>query len=240
MPGKDLSLIFPCFNEAAVFQGSVARVKGLLSSSRLGYEIIFVDDCSSDGTQELIRREVASSRDCSAIFHARNIGRGGAVADGIRAAKGRVVGYLDIDLEVSPVYIFEMMAAIGSGMEAVCAYRHYDFTFRSMFRNLLHSVYSSFAVLALRLRVSDPNAGCKFFLREKIMPVLELASDRHWFWDTEIMKRAAICGLTIGEVPVLYLQNRKKQSTVRVLNDTVHFISNVLSFRARLVREGTL
>ena len=237
---KDLSLIFPCYNEAPVFRDSVARARQALSSSGIDFEIIFVDDCSSDGTQGLIRQELKSSKCCSAIFHASNVGRGGSVADGIRAARGRVAGYLDIDLEISPVYIAEMLRAIDSGCEVACAHRHYDFTLRSAFRNLLHSAYSSFAVTLLRLPVSDPNAGCKFFLRKGILPVLGATEDRHWFWDTEVVKRAQIAGLKMREVPVLYLQNAKKRSSVKVLRDTAHFIRKVLSFRELLAKEGAL
>jgi glycosyltransferase involved in cell wall biosynthesis len=96
----ELSLGLACYNEAEHFESSVRRIVRVLDDTRLTYEIIFVDDCSADRTPRLIQqvRNEFPDKDITTLFHAANTGRGGAVSDGFRAAKGAIVGYIDIDL----------------------------------------------------------------------------------------------------------------------------------------------
>jgi len=195
--------------------------------------VIFVDDKSSDTTAQLIK-EVIDNKNFRAIFHEKNIGRGGAVSDGIRVARGRIVGYLDIDLEIALEYIPKMLFAVNNGWDVVCAKRSSKFAILNVFRDLLHNLYKLFANIVLSLPVSDPNAGCKFFNREKILPVLDKTIDKHWFWDTEIIKRAKLEGLSIKEVPVVYVRNFRKKSSVSVFSDTIHFIKQLFWLRQQL------
>ncbi|MCR4368892.1 MAG: glycosyltransferase family 2 protein [archaeon] len=227
-------MVFPCYNESPIFEDSVNRISRYLGGTRLDYEVIFVEDRSADNTKELIQKAVKKNRRFRAIYHEKNTGRGGCVADGFRAANGEVVGYLDIDLEIAPSYVLEMYAAVKNGSDAVCAVRSYEFTVKNFFRNFLHFVYLVFSKFLLALPVSDPNAGCKFFDRKKILPILGRAVDTHWFWDTEIVKRAQLAGLKVTEIPVLYVANTKKKSSVRVFSDTLHFVSRVLWLKKEL------
>ncbi len=233
---KGLSLVLPCYNEEGIFRDSVKKLHQALGQARLDYEIIFVEDKSTDSTARLVKEEIRRSRNSRAIFHGKNSGRGKSVTDGIRAARGDIVGYIDIDLEIAPSCIPEMAGAIEDGYDVACANRHYDFTLLNMPRNLLHYAYSKLTSLLLSMPVHDPNAGCKFFRRGKILPVLKSTIDGHWFWDTEVMKRASLAGLRIKEIDVLYMQNKAKKSTVKVLSDTLHFISKLLWMRGEIGR----
>src|SRR3989338_8346445 len=108
MPERcDLSLIIACYNEEAFLKESLHRVIEILDILKITYEIIFVEDKSVDRTKDVINEIIDEYRDLKtkAIFHSKNEGRGKAVSDGFRAAAGDVVGYIDIDLEVSPDYI---------------------------------------------------------------------------------------------------------------------------------------
>ena len=228
---KDLSIIFPCYNESPVFEDSVKKVTAFMDTTGIDYEIIFVDDKSSDNTPDLIRALLKYDKRFSAIFHERNIGRGGSVSDGLKSASGVVAGYMDIDLEIKENYLGVMYNAVCKGNDVVCAKRFYDKSLRYFLRDFLHGVYLRLANILVSIPVSDPNAGCKFFRREKILPVLEKTVDRHWFWDTEIVKRASSEGLKITEVPVKYVHNINKKSSVRVFSDTLHFIRKLFWLR---------
>jgi len=99
----DLSLIIPCYFEEEVLEKSVEELLLILDNTRFSYEVIFVDDGSKDETKKIIERILAEDRGkhrLKKIFHEKNVGRGGAVNTGIRNAKGEVVGFIDIDLEV--------------------------------------------------------------------------------------------------------------------------------------------
>jgi glycosyltransferase involved in cell wall biosynthesis len=122
-PSPDLSLVLACYNEELVIEDSVAQVIEVLDNTRYSYQIIFVDDCSKDRTRELIDTVIDRYPDhrMARIFHEHNKGRGGTVSDGIRAAEGEVVGFIDIDLEVHARYMPSCVQAVIEGLQVELA-----------------------------------------------------------------------------------------------------------------------
>ena len=98
----DLSLVLACYNEERILERSVDEIFLVLDALRSTSEVIFVDDGSGDRTRSVINRLLLDNpkRDLRKIEHVRNLGRGRTVSDGIRAARGRFVGFIDVDLEV--------------------------------------------------------------------------------------------------------------------------------------------
>ena len=80
----------------------------------------------------------------------------------------------------------------------------------------------------------DTEAGCKFFDRQKILPVLDEIEDHHWFWDTEIMVRTFYKGYRIYEMPTLFVRNRAVRSTVRIFQDTLYYFGKIIRFRQKV------
>lgn len=235
----DLSLILPCYNEHPVFETSTRSILKTLSHTTFSYEIIFVDDCSRDDTRALIDALIAAHPDKNLvrIFHEQNKGRGGAVADGLRAARGQVAGYIDIDLEVGAEYIPALTLAVQDGADIALGQRNYLFQPRSLDRWILSKGYHRIAKAMLGFdSFWDTESGYKFFNRVRILQILDEIQDQRWFWDTEVMVRAAVHGYRIVEVPVLFLRNYGKQSSVNALQDTMDYFQRLWQFRAT-VRE---
>lgn len=266
----DLSLVLPCFNEAGLFAESVRRIQETLDASRFSYEIIFVDDASSDGTQELIcsycvqgaevgtpwfsrrqgpDRDILHQSDFAkavttlqngvpprALYHRFNKGRGRSVIDGIRAAKGTVVGYIDIDCEVSPVYIPQMVSLIlNKHADVVIGKRYYRTTPGSLLREVLSRGYQWISDRMIGTGGLDTETGYKFFSRRKIVPILQQTKHPGWFWDTEVMVYAKRAGLKIIEVPVLFLRRFDKHSSVNIIRDTWDYCIHLWRLRSRLL-----
>lgn len=223
------SLILPCYNEEAIFTESVQRIIRMLTNSKLDFEIIFVDDKSIDRTPELIAAICKKYPFCRALYHKSNTGRGKAVTDGIRAARGRVVGYIDIDLEVSPVYIPEIVSLIlKNKADIIIGKRIYRTTAASIFREILSRGYLWLADIMLQTGKLDTETGYKFARRVKILPILNKTKHQHWFWDTEIIVYAKRAGLRILEYPVLFIRRTDKKSSVRVIPDMVDYVVNLV------------
>ena len=237
----DLSLVLACYNEEPVLETSVREIVRVLDFTRISYEIIFVDDVSRDRTREIIR-ELAQAYPrvrMKSVFHEVNTGRGRAVADGIRAAEGEIVGFLDVDLEVHARYIPAFCLAIRAGAQAAVGARVFKFVPRGMLRRILSAGYAALVHALLPVRgISDTESGCKFFLRAAVLPVLDRVNDPGWFWDTELMVRSRQAGLTIAEVPCTYIRNPAKRSSVRVIRDSATYFARLVAFRMRLGREG--
>lgn len=237
----DLSLIVACYNEEKLLNESVARVTSALDDSVFSYELIFVDDKSQDHTKEIIEVLVKQNKNFRALYHRVNQGRGRTVRDGLSVAAGNVVGFIDIDLEVSPVYILSFVHMIlDDSVDVVTGLRVYREGFTSFHRAILSRGYSWLVRSTLGIPFKDTETGYKFFDRKKILPIVKKTKSDGWFWDTEVMTYAHYLGLSIREVPVLFVRRFDKTSSVKLMYDTLDYIKNLVGFYRLLVEKGYL
>lgn len=232
----DLSVVIACYNEEPILQGSVDELVAVLRGTRLSCELVFVDDASADATLAAIQacRRRYPEVPTQIIRHERNTGRGRTVSDGFRAARGRIVGYLDIDLEVHARYIPSMIDAIDRlGYDAASAWRIYKLTWSGLVRAACSKGYQLLVRLFLGISFKDTETGFKFFRRDALERVLDLTSNPGWFWDTEIMAYCAREGLRVAELPCLFIRRMDKISSVRVVRDSVEYARSLWRFRRR-------
>jgi glycosyltransferase involved in cell wall biosynthesis len=235
-----LSVVIACYNEEPVLENSFAEIRETLEDFGRPYEIILVDDRSRDRTREIIDSLVAAhpETDISVILHDTNKGRGATVSDGFRRARGKVVGYLDIDLEVHSRYIPTLVRAIERGADVATVRRVFSFQILSFDRYFLSRGYSFLVRKMLDVRLFDTETGYKFFNREALAGVLDEIEDTGWFWDTEFMVRAARKGRKIEEIPGVYVRRYDKTSTVKGFKDSIRYFGRLLKFRKAL-RSGS-
>jgi glycosyltransferase involved in cell wall biosynthesis len=234
-----LSVVIACYNEEEVLAQSFAEIHDVLEDLGRPYELIFVDDVSRDRTRDILREIEAAhpTAPIRVILHDVNKGRGATVTDGFRAARGEIVGYLDVDLEVHARYIPSLVRAIEKGAHVATVRRIYAFQLRSIDRYFMSRGYSYLVRQLLGTALHDTETGYKFFRREALLPVLDEIRDQGWFWDTEFMIRAERRGLRVAEVPGAYVRRFDKTSTVSGLRDSARYFGKLLRFRREL-RDG--
>ncbi len=237
MPDIDLSLIIACYNEEPVLEQSIKQIFEVLDDTRFNYEVIFVDDNSEDDTRVIIDRIISTypDKNLNKIFHEKNIGRGATVADGIRASRGPIVGSIDIDLSTPARYIPALTVEIEKGADIANALRVYKLCWLAVPRWIISRCYRFLVKLMLRLDLGDTETGCKFFRRERILPVLDEIRDRHWFWDTEIMARSYIKGLRIVNLPTVFIR-KGLYSRVKIIRDSFQYLNKLIRFKIELDR----
>jgi glycosyltransferase involved in cell wall biosynthesis len=229
----DFSLVLACYNEESHLKNSIDDILSVLDYTKFTYEVIFVDDQSSDRTREIIKQVIAGKKSHSlkAVFHDKNTGRGGAVTSGIRAAAAEIVGYIDVDLEVSPLYIPYCVGKVMDGSDIVIGSRVYKVRTNGAFRYLTHWVYLQLVRSLIRVKfLKDTESGYKFFRKSRILPALDRCENTHWFWSTEFVAHAFLQGLSFCQVPCLYLRNRDKKTTVKVLRDSWRYFISLFRF----------
>ena len=234
MQKVDFSLILACYNESTTFEKSVREIISVLNNLKRNWEIIFVEDKSTDETKKSVEEFTKEIKNAKAIFHTKNEGRGKSVSDGIKAAKGIICGYLDVDLEVSASYIPLFVEEIEKGSDMVIGKRFYEGNFKSMIRFIASKFYSTLVKTILNIPIEDTEAGYKFFKSHKILPILSKVQDKHWFWDTEICTRAYWKGLKISQVPVLFVKRKDKKSTVKLIPDSWNYLIKLLKFKSEV------
>jgi glycosyltransferase involved in cell wall biosynthesis len=232
----DLSLVLACYNSAIFLEGTVSAIRRELSRSALTYELIFVDDASRDATVEVIQRIIDGQTDCQFLRHERNTGRGRAVGDGMRLAHGRVVGFVDVDLATPAHYIPILTRAVLDGADLACGLRTYVLSPSTIHRWILSRGYNRLVRWGLGQSFQDSEAGCKFFCREIVRCLIEETENEGWFWDTEVMVRAALHDYRIVELPTVFIQRPGLGSTVRLVHDTVDYAVNLWRFRRTVAR----
>lgn len=200
-PSMKVSILMPVFNERATVEHAVARVREL----PVDLQIVCVDDCSSDGTRDVLANLKASGAIDDLVLHEKNRGKGAAVRSALERATGDVVVIQDADLEYDPMDILKLLGPVADGRA--------DAVFGSRFRGEVSRVLyywhslgnwglTTLSNMLTNLNVSDMET-CYKLVRTDLMKSLPLTSDRFGF-EPELTARLAQSRARIYEVPISY------------------------------------
>lgn len=231
------SLILALYNEGSTLKQSLKSVYQTLQKIKKPWEVILVEDKSTDNTLKTIRELLPYLKNTKLITHSKNQGRGRTVSDGIRAAESQYCGFLDVDLEVAANYIPLFINELEKGVDVVIGKRFYEKNLSAVTRVLTSIGYKLMIRYLLKLPIDDTEAGYKFFRREKILPILSKITEKGWFWDTEICARSSWAGLKTSQIPVLFIRRPEKKSTVRLIPDTLDYLKKIYLFRKQIPRK---
>ncbi|GFP26898.1 glycosyltransferase family 2 protein [Candidatus Hakubella thermalkaliphila] len=196
-----LSIVIPVYNERDTIEEILDQVRRM-ELPDMEKEIIVVDDGSTDGTREILKRQEKDG--LQVLYHPRNRGKGAALRTGFAAASGDYLLIQDADLEYDPQDYRRLLSPILKGKAQVV----YGSRFTGERRNMLfwHMVGNRFLSFLTNIlyntTVSDMETGYKLFSRESLEGI-EIRSDR---FDFEPEMTAKICkkGIRIYEVPISY------------------------------------
>lgn len=232
-----LSLVLPLYNEGPTLEQSLRTVYKSLQKIKKSWEVILVDDKSSDDTLAIVKKILPNLKNTTLIAHQENQGRGKTVSDGIKVSKGIYSGFLDVDLEVSSDYIPLFIKELEDGYDCVIGNRFYEKNITVVTRVVSSVGYKLVVRFLLNLPINDTEAGYKFFNRKKILPILNQIKNKGWFWDTEICARSFWAGLRLTQIPVLFIRRLDKKSTVRLIPDTWEYLKNIYKFRSQIPKK---
>ena len=228
----DLSLVIPIFNEEENVSLLYTELIEVLVATNYAYEIIFIDDGSTDNTVSIIKKIIETDKNVLLVSLRRNFGQTAAMAAGFDHAKGDIIITMDGDLQNDPHDIPDMVAKLEDGYDIVTGWRH-DRQDPFLSRKLPSKIANKLISWLTGVSLHDYGCTLKAFRRE-VTDNLRLYGEMHRF----IPAIASGMGISFTELKVNHRPRRFGTSkygitrTIRVVLDllTVKFI---LSYATR-------
>ena len=222
-----LSIVIPCYNEKDSIHTIVEKV---LAAPIENKEIIVVDDKSTDGTGEILDREIAPLVS-KVIHHEVNQGKGGALRTGFQHATGDVVIIQDADLEYDPnEYPLVVMPIVNDECDVCYGSRFLHQAAKGYMANrLANKGLTALSNLFTRLKLTDMETCYKCFRRE-IIQAVDIRENRFGF-EPEITAKIAKMNVRVKEVPISYYPRTNEEGKKIGFKDGLRAIYCIFKYR---------
>ncbi|MBA3889595.1 MAG: glycosyltransferase family 2 protein [Gemmatimonadaceae bacterium] len=197
-----VSVVVPAFNEEMHVAATMLALATHLEDTWPGdYEIIVVDDGSSDGTFEAAMAVAEVVDRCTVVTSARNRGKGYALRRGFEVSRGTYVAFIDADGEIAVADVIPLLQHAERGVSVVVGRRRWNSP-RPALRRIGSALLSLLAHTAFRLPVSESQAGAKAFVRGDVAHDVRACREEGFLFDLELLMRANQRRLPIANVEV--------------------------------------
>lgn len=201
-----LSVVIPAYNERGRIASTIQAVQDYLTDFGKSYEIIVVDDGSSDGTLEIVKEVASTQGTVRLINYGRNMGKGYAVRQGVYASRGDYVMFSDADLSAPIEELPKLFEALRQGYDIAIGSRAvkgaqleiHQPLYRELGGKGLNLLIQALAVPGIK----DTQCGFKLFRGEIAREIFAKSFLAGWGFDVEILYLARKQGYSISEVPV--------------------------------------
>jgi glycosyltransferase involved in cell wall biosynthesis len=211
----DITVVMPAYNEAAMLTASIADVVKGLRERSWSFEVIVVENGSTDGTL-MIARDLAEQYPELRVEHLDEPDYGAALREGLLAASGAVVvnfdtDYYDVDFveQAMPIVTADGGPAIVVGSKRAPGSNDE----RPWTRRTVTAVFTSILRLLFQMRVSDTH-GMKVMRRDLVEPYARAAKFSRDLFDTELVLRVERSGLRTAEIPVEVRERRPARTSI--------------------------
>ena len=217
----DVSVVLPIYNEKGHLRAEIDRIRAALGASRHSYEIIVVDDGSSDGSET----ELTTIPGITLITHRRNQGSGAARRTGTTAAHGRVVVWTDVDMTYPNDRIPELVDAM-EGWDHVVGWRQSEEGTHKLLRTPAKWVIRKLASYLSETDIKDLNSGLRAFRRDVAMQYVH-DLPKGFSCVTTLTMSFLGNGYSVGFFPIDYFP-RAGRSKFHWLRDTRRYLLQVV------------
>jgi glycosyltransferase involved in cell wall biosynthesis len=174
----DVSIVIPLFNEDESLTELCAWIERVVNAHQLSYEIIMIDDGSTDNSWEVIEKLRANNPNIKGIKFQRNYGKSAALNEGFKAAQGQVIITMDADMQDSPDEIPELRKMILEGNYDIVSgwkKKRYD---TALTKNLPSKLFNAAARKMSGIKLNDFNCGLKAY-KYKVVKSIEVYGEMH-------------------------------------------------------------
>lgn len=236
-----LSVVMPAYNEGSRIYENIFETIKIISEFAGDFEIVAVNDGSTDNTRTEIERAKAKDDRVRIVSSETNHGKGSAILAGIAESTGEYIAFLDADLELNPAQLeryFQKMQE--TGCDAVIGSKlHKDSELKYPLKRKIMSIGYYIMLRALfHLKLRDTQTGLKLFKAKSLKPVAHLVRTSGFAYDIEMLVAISRRGGQIEEVPVKVVYVRERNARRIRFSDVWQAFKDTLAIFVRANFKG--
>jgi glycosyltransferase involved in cell wall biosynthesis len=226
---KNVSIIIPTYNEKKTILKVLSEIKQAMFNTKYNFEILLVEDYSTDGTRQLLRELSNSNKfkkdNIRVIEHSYNKGYGSSLKTGINNAKCDFLVMLDGDGTYPPEFIPELLK-YANKYDLVTGSRVGKKVKIPLLRRPAKLILTQLAMLLTGIKIPDLNCGLRVIKKQNIKKFLHLLPERFSFTTTHLLA-CLTSDDHVKFVPIDY-RERKSSSTIHPIKDFIRFINIII------------
>ncbi len=236
---KDLSIVIPSYNESEnLKKGSLAKIADYLGNKNLAWEVLIIDDGSSDNSCELVEQFTKNHSNFKLVKNLHQ-GKAATVLSGLGMAQGEIVVFTDMD-QATPVSEFDKFSTyFNQGYDIVIGSRATNRQGAPLLRQIMATGFAIIRTMILGLNLTDTQCGFKAFTNKAAHTISELLLSR-WQkvirgaavnagFDVELLFMAQKLGFKIAEVPVAWHYVGTKR--ISPIKDSIQAVADMLRIK---------
>ena len=195
------SIVIPVYNEEDSLNELVERIEKATKDLQQAYEILFINDGSTDKSQEVIDRLASTYNNIGSITFRKNFGKSAALSAGFKHVKYDIIFTMDADLQDDPVEIPRFLAEIENGYDLVTGWKENRLDPKE--KTIPSKLFNAMTSKMSGLKLNDYNCGFKCYKRE-VLEEIDLYGELHRFVPFLAHKK----GFKVKEIPVLHHERK--------------------------------
>lgn len=214
-----LSVVVPCYNEQSRFKEGFNHLYLYLKNQKYRWEIIFVNDGSKDSTSKLMQEMSKNRPNIKIVSYEKNKGKGYAIIQGVKKAKGSYILFTDIDHSVPIATVESFFKLFNIGYKVVIGSRRVEGAnikvHQKPLREFLGRGFTFFVNVMVCWGVTDVTCGFKAFEGKIAKEVFKLVSIYDWAFDAEIIFICKKNKIKFAQAPVIWSDNRATRVSLK-------------------------
>jgi dolichyl-phosphate beta-glucosyltransferase len=228
-----LSVVVPAYNESARIRPTIEKLNSYLKDSFSNFEIIVVDDGSSDNTSSIVKNLSQKLENLRLVQYSANTGKGYAIKKGVLASVGELLLTCDADQSAPIEELEKLLPFIRKGCDIAVGSRglhESDIQVRQpWYRERMGKIFNIFVRTLVFTGILDTQCGFKLFKGDVARKLFEKSRIKGFSFDVEILFLAKMADYKIKEVPIKWINS--PSSKVRLITDPLKMFFDLLRIR---------